>query len=234
MGVIRSPAKVVIIPPVPNDSGIVGPTPFSSLDGYVRIFRSSEDRPWPHAPADDIEFSLHQSCVDSDIVFWSVGHLFHRASEGKDHFHSVGPNLLFKPMVIAAYPEESRRLIKVSGKMSVKDFGVVEDEWKHEPFSGHMLLNPDTLHGEIVAKSQVGDVTAELVIRGTWNPDFSVTIKFTARLFDELQRVAEASKEFNVLRDASMSWGGIHVVDYHKGDPDSADISFDVVNSQQP
>jgi hypothetical protein len=172
--------------------------------------------------------------VDSDIVFWSVCHLSHHADEGKHHWHSVGPDLVFTPMIRGALPPETFRQVTVTGKISVKDFKLADsDLWKHEDFTEQVLLNPDAANAEVVRKVSRGDVTAELVVRATWNLDSSIGVQFTARLFDELEKVAEISQHFNVLRDTAMSWNGIHLVDYHAGDPDTADINFTVENLQQ-
>jgi len=83
--------------------------------------------------------------------------------------------------------------------------------------------------GQVVA----GDVTGLVRIRVTWNPDSSVNVSFTARLLDNNSVVAEKKGQFNVLRDAHGSWSGIHLVDYHTLDPDSAEISFEIENGQQ-
>jgi hypothetical protein len=125
IGNIRTPAEAGIRPPIPNNAeGIVGPTTFSNLDGYVRKYRPEEDRNWPHKPEDEISFGLHESCVDADIVFWSVCHLSHHADEGEDHWHTVGPNIQLRPMVVANVPPETLRKVLVTGTMAVKDFGV--------------------------------------------------------------------------------------------------------------
>jgi hypothetical protein len=234
IGQIERPAQAIIVPPREGPNGIVGPTSFSNRDAYIRNFRPEEDQPWPHSPKDDISFAVHEPCVDRDIVFWSICHLFHEASEGKDHWHSVGPNLNFRPMILANVPPESFRVIDVSTELHVKDFKLVgKDKWNHGSFTDQVFTNPSARTAEVVRSLKAGDTTAELIIRISWNKDLSVHVQFTANLFDELQRVAQVTNEFNVLRDTSVSWGGVHLVDYHVGDPDTADMSFKVRNSQQ-
>jgi len=39
---------------------------------------------------------------------------------------------------------------------------------------------------------------------------------------------------FNVLRDSSLEWGAVHLVDHHGWDPDTADMDFIVSNNQCP
>ncbi|MEV8033006.1 hypothetical protein [Streptomyces sp. NPDC086182] len=235
IGTIERPAEARVIPPKLNDAeGIVGPTVFSSLDGYVRKYRAEEDESWPYAEAQEMAFAVHDSCVDADIVFWSVCHLFHQASEGKDHWNSVGPDVLFRPLLLAALPPEAMRIVEVKGTIAVKDFGVVKDHWQHSNFYDQVLVNPAARDCEYVTKAQVGDVTAELIVHLTWNLDSSVNVHLTGRLFDELERVAEAKSQFNVLRDSGASGAGMHLVDYHAGDPDTADISLDIYNAEAP
>jgi hypothetical protein len=235
VGTIQLPAQVTVVPPRENpEKGIVGPTSFSSRDGYIRKFRPEEDCPWPHAVTEDISFAVHEPCVDSDIVFWSIGHLFHEAAEGEDHWHIVGPDLYFQPMIVANLPPECLRIVDVSCELHVKDFRVERgDRWKHEEFTDQVMVNPNAMTGEVVRIAQAGDTTAELIIRIVWNKDSSVNVQFTANLFDELERVSQVTHQFNVLRDTATRWGGIHLVDYHRGDPDTADISFTIRNSQQ-
>jgi hypothetical protein len=105
--------------------------------------------------------------------------------------------------------------------------------WHHTTFSETILVNPNARCGEVVAKLGAGDVTGELILRIAWNPDSSVNVQFTANLMDEHERVARVEGQFNVLRDTVAKWGGIHLVDHHGGDPDTADMSFDVSNAQQ-
>lgn len=235
IGVIEQPAEAIIIPPhLDHHAGIVGPTSWSPLDGYVRVFRPEEDRDWPHSAHEDIKFPQHQSCVDSDIVFWSICHLHHHANEGADHWHKVGPNIRLKPMLLAQIPKECLRVVLIKGELHVKDFKLVgSDLWEHSTFSDQVLVNPNVRNGEFVAKLGSGDVTGELILRVSWNLDSSVNVQFTANLFDEQERVARVEGQFNVLRDTATSWNGIHLVDHHSGDPDTGDMSFEIANLQQ-
>ena len=231
----KSPAQAIVTPPqINHHEGIVEPTTFSPYDGYVRIFRPEEDRSWPHAAKDDIHFTVHEPCSDKDIVFWSICHLHHHASEGEDHWHEVGPDILFKPMLVADVPPEYLRVIDIIGELHVKNFKLVgKDQWKHSTFAEQILVNPNVPSGEVVSKLGAGDVTGELILRITWNSDASVNLQFTANLFDEAERVARVEGQFNVFRDTVVKWGGIHLVDHHGGDPDTADMSFEVSNVQQ-
>ena len=235
VGRIESPAQAIVTPPqINHHEGIVEPTTFSPYDGYVRIFRPEEDRSWPHAAKDDIHFTVHEPCSDKDIVFWSICHLHHHASEGEDHWHEVGPDILFKPMLVADVPPEYLRVIDIIGELHVKNFKLVgKDQWKHSTFAEQILVNPNVPSGEVVSKLGAGDVTGELILRITWNSDASVNLQFTANLFDEAERVARVEGQFNVFRDTVVKWGGIHLVDHHGGDPDTADMSFEVSNVQQ-
>jgi hypothetical protein len=234
IGTIRTPAEAVIQPPVLIQAeGIVGPTPFSPLDGYVRKYRPEEDRNWPHKPEDEISFGLHELCVDADIVFWSISHLSHHADEGKDHWHTVGPNLHFQPMVVANVPPETLRKVLVNGTISVKDFGVFKDRWAHSTFSDQVFVNPNVRFQEVVKTLVQGDVTAELIILVDWQLDMSVNVTVVANLFDELERVARVEGAYNVPRDTSASGAKTHLVDHHGGDPDTADMELRVENLQQ-
>ena len=134
---------------------------------------------------------------------------------------------------MAALPPETKRLVRIIGELHVKDFKVGKDLWEHDGFDQWIVVNPNSPSGEVVKKVESGDVTAELIVRITWNLDSSVNVKFTANLFDELERVSRQENQFNVLRDGDLKWGGIHLVDHHGGDPDTADMSFTVINSQQ-
>lgn len=233
IGDIKTPAEAFVVPPPLRDTaGAVGPTEFSPLDGYVRIYRPEEDRDWPHPPEEDIWFQDHMNCVDSDIVFWSVCHLFHLEHEGEDHWHQLGPDIVFRPMLLASVPPETQRRVHLAGNIDVKDFGVFEDEWEHMEFAEDIEVDPNAPHGELVMRLSSGDVTAELIIRVDWNTDASIFVRFEANLFDERERVARVENSFPVARDDSTSWGGIHLVDHHSGDPDTADMQFVIINAQ--
>lgn len=234
IGTIETPAEATVRPQILNDAeGIVGPTTFSSLDGYVRKYRPEEDRNWPHKPENEISFGLHEPCVDADIVFWSICHILHHEAEGEDHWHTVGPNIYFQPMEVANLPPESMRAVWVIGTISVKDFGVFKDRWAYSTFSEQVFVNPNVRFQEVVKTLVQGDVTAELIIRVEWQLDMSVNVKVVANLFDELERVARVESAYSVPRDTVRSGGKAHLVDYHGGDPDTADMEYKVENLQQ-
>ncbi|MFI6364146.1 hypothetical protein ACIBG0_15500 [Nocardia sp. NPDC050630] len=232
---IRNPAQAVVVPPEPGSSeGVIGPTPFSGIDGYVRRYRPEEDRDWPKKEMDELSFVRNDPCIDTDIVFWSICHLHHHADKNNEHFHGVGPDIFLTPMTLANVPPEFFRLVEVSGKISIKDFKAVgKDKWKHVDFSDKVLVSPSSPNQEIIGIAQVGDTKGEFIIRPTWMMDNSISVEVIGNLFDETQRVAHLSGQFNVMRDSSMSGVKMHLVDYHKGDPDTADLTFDVSNQQK-
>lgn len=225
--------KAWVIPPALDpEHGVVGPTPFSILDAYVRKFRPEEDRNWPHATNQEIGFPIHEDPDGGDIVFWSICHLFHQESEGKDHWHEVGPTILIEmPEPIAIQPGQCRRVL-IRGRIDVKDFKLAgKDKWGHFDFSAQVRVSPNEPHAETyVQRGPIGDVTADLIVRIDWNGDSSVGVSFTFALYDGVERVASSSNQFNVLRDASLGWEGLHLVDHHRGDPDTADLNFTVSN----
>jgi hypothetical protein len=234
IGFIEKPALAGIRPPLLNDTlGIVGPTEFSNLDGYVRKFRPEEDRDWPHKEEEDLGFAVNEPCDDANIVFWSVCHLLHHADEGEDHWHTVGPDIRLQPMLLASLPLESFRMVQVTGAMHVKDFKVFKDKWNHANFSERVFVNPNVRFQEVVRKLVQGDVTAELIIRVEWQLDLSVNVNVVGNLFDELERVARVEGNFNVPRDTAKTGSTVHLVDYHGGDPDTADMEISVENRQQ-
>lgn len=234
-GTVERPAQAVVVSPqVDAGTGVVGPTPFAPLDGYVRVYRPEEDRSWPHEVDRDMTFDEHRSCVDEDIVLWSICHLSHHAGEGKDHWHSVGPDVFLRPMILAAVPPECLRVLDLVAELHVKDFKAVgKDLWEHRTFTEQVLVDPSAPTAEAVLTLDSGDVTGSLVLRCTWNPDSSVSVHFTADLHDELERVARVEGDLLVGRDATGQWNGIHLVDHHGGDPDTADIAFEVANNQR-
>jgi hypothetical protein len=96
---VRSGSRAAILPwsdaivPAAENGPADG---FSNLDVYVRKFRASEDRDWPHDEREDLSFALNETLSDEeDLVLWYVGHLSHQAAAGGDHWHSVGPTVLF-------------------------------------------------------------------------------------------------------------------------------------------
>ena len=163
---VMTPVEVsaTIIPPLLDDTlGIVGSDQFSSLDGYVRKFRPEEDRHWPHAPSEDISFAIHENCEDANIVFWSVCHLLHHASEGKDHFHSVGPTIsltIETPPI--KFPFE-QRLVTVRGKINITDFKLTKRNLTDSyDFDDKTTLIPGAPNGQVfIHRGPTGDVQAD-------------------------------------------------------------------------
>jgi hypothetical protein len=64
------------------------------------------------------------------------------------------------------------------------------------------------------------------------NGDNSVSVNFDAQLFDEDDLVSSVASHFNIPRDGSVSWGGLHMIDFHVGDPDTGDMDWVATNSQ--
>jgi len=216
--------------------GIVGPTEFAPFDGIIRKYRPEEDISWP-APAErDIEFSVFENPDDNPIVFWSICHLFHHADEGKDHWHSVGPNLESKLSDRINIKPHERRQVMVEANIHVKNFKAVgKDKWGHFNHTESTEVNPREEYDEFFFHAnRVGDTNAMLLIRINYLDDLSIHVEFGADLYDEGERVAVVNNHFFVMRDSKFSWTGIHLVDYHGGDPDTADMDFVIYNNQMP
>lgn len=78
------------ITPGPDDGH---PDGFSGIDMAVRLFHTSEEtNPWQFG-TNGLGFLNNEDVGDSDVVLWYVAHMFHRASEGGDHWHSCGPTI---------------------------------------------------------------------------------------------------------------------------------------------
>jgi hypothetical protein len=233
----RTGTEVSIQPPLLNEQlGIVGPTPFAPFDGIIRKYRPEEDVSWPAPPENDIEYSVFENPDGQHIVFWSICHILHNPNEGKDHWHSVGPNLAIQLSDRVNIKSFERRRITVEAHINVKDFKLVgKDKWGHFNHTESTEVNPREEYDEFFFdKDQTGDVTAQLLIRVQFQDDLSVRIDFEAKLFDEAEEVASVGNGFFLLRDSKFSWSGIHLVDYHGGDPDTADMDFVITNDQVP
>jgi len=232
---LRNGMKAWVIPPaLDSESGVVAGTAFSPADAYVRKYRPEEDIPWPHRPENDIGFGVHENPDDSDVVFWSIAHLQHHAAEGKDHWHQIGPQITFElPEASRSNPADVRR-IGVTGHIHLKDFKLIgKDKWGHFDFSETRVVDSGAVHAEVdIQRGPVGDTRARLQIRIDRNPDNSVGINFTAELFDSGESVAKVEKSFNVLRGSAVEWSGMHLADYHRGDPDTVDMDFSITNGQ--
>jgi hypothetical protein len=159
--------------------------------------------------------------------------LLHHADEGEDHWHTVGPDIRLQPMLLASLPPETFRMVQVTGALHVKNFKVLKDKWNHTNFSEQVFVNPNVRFQEVVQKLAEGDVTAELIIRVEWQLDLSINVNVVGNLFDELERVARVEGNFNVSRDTAKTGSTVHLVDYHGGDPDTADMEISVENRQQ-
>jgi hypothetical protein len=229
---LTSGMKAWIIPPALDPTkGIVGPTPFCSIDGFVRIFRESEDRDWPHKPNEEMGFAIHGPCDRSNIVFWSVCHLEHHADEGKDHWHFVGPTIKFEIPPPPPPPPGSVRRVRIRGKMHIKDFVLIgTDNWGHFDFDETRILQPAGPHGEVFVERSVHDVMARLLIKLDLRPNNVVAINASAKLFDEGEEVAAGERLEAVGPDRTFNVTGIHLRDHHSGDPDTADMEFTVEN----
>jgi hypothetical protein len=231
---LKSGLKAWIMPPRVNEElGIVGPTEFSNLDAYVRKYRESEDRPWPHRPEREIGFDVHENPDNSDVVFWSVSHLHHHAAEGKDHWHEVGPTIAFDVPPAPPPPPDSVRRVQVKGNIHIKDFKLVgNDLWGHYTFDESRTVHPFSPHAEVfVIKGPVGDVTTHLIVKLDRESDNTISVAFTGELYDEDERVSSVGSSFKVAPGETGAWSGIHLVDHHGGDPDTSDIDFTVTNS---
>lgn len=218
-------------PPLDDDAGIVGPDWFSDLDVYVRKFRPEEDRSWPHAPDHDIGFPVHENPDGQNVVFWSVCHLFHRADEGEDHWHSVGPSLHFHtPREL--HPPRAYRKIRLWGIMHLKDFRAVgKDKWSHPTFDEVVTIDPGGSHGEFLISKYVGDIRADLHVVMDLQADLSVETTVVGRLVDEDEEVAVKTMTRNLLMDGGLK-GYAHLTDSHWGDPDKVNIDFEMTNFQ--
>jgi hypothetical protein len=124
--------------------------------------------------------------------------------------------------------------VRITGKFHLKDYKLIGASQNGDrPFDKTVVLTPDAPHAEFtLSAAAVGDVSAALRVRLDRNADNSIFVSWNARLFDEKDAVATTGAQFNVLKDASLHWGAVHLVDYHPGDPDTGDIDFSVSNVQ--
>jgi hypothetical protein len=84
----------------------------------------------------------------------------------------------------------------------------------------------------LLIEGPVGDVRPHLLVKIDRQADDTVAITFTAELYDEAERVASTGNQFTVPAGSTNTWSGLHLVDHHSGDPDTADMDFTVTNSQ--
>ena len=64
---------------------------FSSINAAIRRYHGNEAGPWPFGASGELGYINGENVISQDNVQWYVGHLWHRASEGPDHYHAVGP-----------------------------------------------------------------------------------------------------------------------------------------------
>ena len=89
-----------------KDDGV--PDNFSRIDIGVRLYHESEESfPWPFGVG-GLGFLDNESVDDSDVVFWYISHMFHRASEGGDAWHSTGPTIQVDTTNLPPLPEPPR------------------------------------------------------------------------------------------------------------------------------
>ncbi|MDQ3666534.1 MAG: hypothetical protein M3410_08130 [Acidobacteriota bacterium] len=67
-----------------TDAGADG---FSTMNVAVRRYHPSEEtNPWPFDKG-ELGFHENEDVSNADVVFWYIGHLFHRSGDHDDHFH---------------------------------------------------------------------------------------------------------------------------------------------------
>jgi hypothetical protein len=103
---------------------------FSRIDMGVRRYNRDEElHPWRYQKSPwgswdwqfdtgGLQFLNNESVDRTDVVFWYVSHMFHRAQEGKDHWHSSGPWIKFHYDAPPARPAQ--------------DFGIVVNVRRHQ------------------------------------------------------------------------------------------------------
>lgn len=227
-------SKAWITPPmIDPTNGIVPPTSFSRWDVVTRKFRSNEDRSWPHKPEEEIFFPIHETCDKSDIIFWSICHLFHQEHEGSDHWHEVGPDIQFEIPRLPDVKTEQFRKVTVAGTIHIKNFKAwpFKDDWGHHNFTETRNVNPNNRNAEIVVDRSTGDVRSILTIRMKWNKDSSIGLKAKSVIYDESDEVDKEETNFNVLVNESVE-SVLKLEDYHWGDPDTSDTELKVTNAQ--
>lgn len=74
----HSGTKIWIVPG-PQDGRKDG---FSDRDVSVRVFKDSEDEPWIFGTRNDLGYNDGESIQQSDLAFWYIAHLAHRAEDG--------------------------------------------------------------------------------------------------------------------------------------------------------
>ena len=64
---------------------------FSDKNAGIRRYHGDEVGPWQFGASGHLGFNDGENVVSQDDVLWYVGHLYHLAAEGPDHYHAVGP-----------------------------------------------------------------------------------------------------------------------------------------------
>ncbi len=71
---------------------------FSGINAGIRRYHGSEVGPWPFGASGELGYNNAENVISQDNVLWYVGHLPHKAAEGPDHYHAIGPIIrVFKP-----------------------------------------------------------------------------------------------------------------------------------------
>jgi hypothetical protein len=130
-------------------------------------------------------------------------------------------------------PPESVRNLAFGVNMSIKDFGVFDDDVASFSVFEQGRVSRTSPHDEVVVvQGPVGDVKAQLLLKMDLEADNGVKISYEAELFDSDESVASAKDSFVVPPGGSVERPGIHLRDHHGGDPDTANMSFTVKNTQ--
>jgi len=134
-------------------------------------------------------------------------------------------------------PEDLYRAVTVEGWMLT-----VDDEWNaaanpysYKDFYAVMRVNPFDTHDEVTFSDVCdGDVRSEFHVEADWNLDKSVTLAFTARIFESADPAdgidSEITRSMTVSPGGTGHWEGMKV---YNDDDDSLGITFDAKNDVQ-
>ncbi|MEI6099857.1 MAG: hypothetical protein WCS20_16505 [Alphaproteobacteria bacterium] len=64
---------------------------FSNINVAIRRYQAAEVGPWPFGASGELGYNNGENVISQDNVNWYVGHVYHRAAEGPDQYHTVGP-----------------------------------------------------------------------------------------------------------------------------------------------
>ncbi len=67
---------------------------FSNKDAAPRIYRGSEDEPWPFGASGHLGYENNENVEEKDVVFWYVAHMHHEEEDGPNAWHDAGPWIL--------------------------------------------------------------------------------------------------------------------------------------------